>query len=67
MPGTYVRTDGSVVYLKGREDFWNVAPINMQQGTSSGRICYSGKTIVGESSDAAMRELILGEEAPNDR
>jgi hypothetical protein len=45
VPGTYLRNDGSVVYLAGKEHFWNAARINGQEATATTSVlCHSGRT-----------------------
>ncbi|KAF2036739.1 hypothetical protein EK21DRAFT_106055 [Setomelanomma holmii] len=46
--GTYVRADGLVLALDGRDDFWSQHPEVKTGSQSVSVLCHSGKTLINE-------------------
>lgn len=60
-PGLYTRTDGSLVYLNGREDFWITISTDMldEQGNSKAEMsmeCLVENSGIPNGEDASQEE-----------
>ncbi|KAF2830765.1 hypothetical protein CC86DRAFT_268279, partial [Ophiobolus disseminans] len=45
-PGTYIRADGHIVHLVGREHFWGCPSSHEKPSTLTSVVCHSGETTI---------------------
>jgi hypothetical protein len=57
--GIYTRTDGCVVYLEGRSQFWSTGSVTEREGTLASMLCHPGRTVVAEGHNAGGWEVTV--------
>jgi hypothetical protein len=57
--GIYTRTDGCIVYLDGRSQFWSTGSVTEREGTLTSMLCHSGRTVVAEGHNARGWEVTV--------